>query len=163
MPNFILNAFQGGGDCCETCEDVVVEDCGCGDDCPECDTTSDCFDTVAPPYAMNVEVQSSGWNIEFVFVWNENCQWIPCVRNENTENTTLTFNTLLCQWEFSVYYGDPYFTDINFYLDFSPSPLGDYDSSEPGVIAYVNPGYDCKSDFIAGGYNCTNCPNMAGC
>ena len=80
MPNTILNAFRGDGECCDDCETVVVEDCGCseGDGCPKCEILKE---IVNPPdgdvpFALQCTIPSSGGNIEFIFVWCYRCFFI---------------------------------------------------------------------------------------
>lgn len=179
MPNFILNAFQGEGECCESCEDVVLEDCGCGDFCPECNLSS--YGTVVVPYGFKMEFYDNTLYETVTFVWQSDCTYIPCGGAEgglpvwNYEFVVYwddTFETFVMEADINstryIFLGDGSINPAtNLYTAYTCNgPAPDTCSSNSGPAPsniYAQPEgtqYDCLSDARDGGLNCTNCPNM---
>ena len=187
MPNTILNAFRGDGECCDDCETVVVEDCGCseGDGCPKCEILKD---IVNPPdgdvpFPLQCTIPSSGGNIEFIFVWcyrdtgsprdSEQCRWVPCNRTPDDlpvralQNTVLTYYRQvggIVYFTFGIWH-PLYERDITFinYMVVD-GPEGVYQAQgDPSIYAELYPVWDCREDFERDGYDCNNCHNLRGC
>ena len=152
MPNFILNAFQGGGDCCESCESVNVNDCDCGCAEPtECDCSSGA--TIEIPYAVTAKLNGVDLGYTYVFRGNEtNCYYWQCGCDDGALDCDAIQLAYLIgdnKWEISLD-GEDYFD-----LSDSCSPLGNYTSDGISDFVEVTLHTQCKEDFSL---SCAECP-----